>query len=117
MHSIAISLNVNIHGLKSKFHHSSHAATERHRPHASVRCGRIPIGGDDRLGGEVPALLHVVINEVLQKHLIDVRTAARYGLVAVGNWKIGPTPQINLWGLLGESKNVGCMSPSPETPV
>ena len=79
MHGIPISLNVDIHRLKSKLHDSSHAATEWHRPHAPARRGRIPVGGENGLRGQVPAFFHVVVDEVLQEHLVDVPTAARTG--------------------------------------
>src|SRR5258708_10657193 len=38
-------------------------------------------------------------------------------LVAVGNWKTGPTPQINLPGFAGDRKRVGNISPKPNTPA
>jgi len=79
MHGIAVSLNVDIHGLKSKFHDSSHAAAERHRPNASTGCSRVPVGCNDRLRGQIPALFQVVVDEVLQQQLIDVCTAAATG--------------------------------------
>src|SRR5580700_4650087 len=37
--------------------------------------------------------------------------------VAVGKANIGPAPQITLCGLAGEKKNVGVMSPKPNTPA
>src|SRR5580658_985560 len=37
--------------------------------------------------------------------------------VAVGKANIGPAPQINLFGLAGEKKKVGVMSPKPKTPA
>ena len=79
MHCVAIGLNADIHWLKSKLHDSSYAATEWHRPHTPARRGRVPVGGEDRLRGEVPALFEVVVDEVLQQHLIDVRAAATTG--------------------------------------
>src|SRR5260370_37827826 len=41
----------------------------------------------------------------------------RYVFVAVGNWKIGPTPQISFPGFLGVMEKVGCISPKPYSPV
>src|SRR5208282_6853545 len=79
MDGIAISLNADVHRLKSKFHDSSDAATEWYRPHASAGRGRVPVCGEDGLRGQVPALFHVVVDEVLQQHLIDVRTASPTG--------------------------------------
>src|SRR4051794_26307068 len=38
-------------------------------------------------------------------------------LVAVGNWNTGPTPQVSLLDFAGERKNVGVMSPKPNTPA
>jgi hypothetical protein len=35
--------------------------------------------------------------------------------VALGNWKMGPTPQINLPGPAGERKSDCWMSPRPNT--
>ena len=76
MNGIAVSLNVNIHGLKSKLHDSPNAGTKWHRPHTSAGRRRVPVRRDDRLRGQVPAFFHVVVDEVLQQHLIYVRAAA-----------------------------------------
>jgi hypothetical protein len=38
-------------------------------------------------------------------------------LVAVGSTNTGPAPQINLCGFAGEKKNVGIVSPNPNTPA
>jgi len=38
-------------------------------------------------------------------------------LVAVGKTNTGPAAQISLCGLAGERKNVGVMSPKPNTPA
>ena len=35
--------------------------------------------------------------------------------MALGNWKIGPTPQISFPGFAGEKKSDCWMSPSPNT--
>src|SRR5580693_7909703 len=74
MHGIAISLNADIPPLESKFHDSSHAAAEWHYP--STVIADFPVGGEDGLGGQVPAFFHVVVDEILQQHLINVCAAA-----------------------------------------
>src|SRR5271170_503751 len=76
MDGIAIGLNADIHRLKTKLHDSSDPAAEWHCPHAPARRRRFPVGGEDGLRGQIPALFHVVVNEVLQQHLIDGRAAA-----------------------------------------
>ena len=79
MDSIAVRLNADVHGLHSQFHDSSDAATEWDRPHATAGSGGVPVGGDDGLRGQKPTLFHVVVDEVLEKHLVDVGTAAAAG--------------------------------------
>src|SRR5258707_1373343 len=66
-----------IHRLVAELHDSSDATSERDSPDVFV--GAFPIGGEDRLHGEVPTLLHVVVDEVLEQKLIDGRTIASAG--------------------------------------
>src|SRR5277367_5929389 len=75
MDGVAIKLRGDIHRLESKFHDSSHAAAKRDHPSTAI--ADFPIRGEDGLRGEVPALFHVVVDEILHQHLIDRGTAAR----------------------------------------
>src|SRR5580704_5545905 len=75
MDGVAIKLRTDIHWLESELHDSSHAAAEWRHPSTAV--ADFPVRGDDWLRGQVPAFFHVVVDEVLQQHLIDRRTAAR----------------------------------------
>src|SRR5208337_2145714 len=68
MHCVAIELTCDIDGLESDLHDSSHATTEGN--YRLVTARGTPIGGDDRRGSEVPPLLHVVVDEPLQQHLV-----------------------------------------------
>src|ERR1035441_5220509 len=74
---VAKKLCGDVHRLKSDLHDSSHATTERHGPY--VAAARSPVGGEDGRRGDVPTMLHVVVNGVLQQELIDRRTATRTG--------------------------------------
>lgn len=66
---IPIELGGEIDGQETKFHGSAHATTEGHHP--DITGGRFPVGGDDQRGCEIPAFFRVVVDEVLQGHLID----------------------------------------------
>src|SRR5271169_184190 len=39
-----------------------------HRPRVAVGCP--PMGGEDGLAGEIPALLHVVVDKILEEELV-----------------------------------------------
>lgn len=71
---IAVELSREVDWLVPEFHDASDTAAERDSPDISAT--RFPIRGDDRLHGDVPALFQVVVNEILQQHLIyiSVRT-------------------------------------------
>src|ERR1039457_179 len=75
IHSIAVQLSQDVNWLVSQLHDSSHAATEGQRQYVAAACP--PVGGDNRRRGEIPALLHVVVDEPLQQHLVDWGTAPR----------------------------------------
>src|ERR1700761_8541949 len=69
--------------LISETHDSSGATAKGYRPHAPgsgvvpiggfAGCLTVPVRGDDWRGGEIPTFLHVVVDEVLEQHLIYVR--------------------------------------------
>jgi hypothetical protein len=46
------------------------AAAERHDPLVVRR--REPIGGDDRLRGQIPTVRQIVVDEILERHLVDL---------------------------------------------
>src|SRR3984885_12163694 len=71
MDSASVDLCGDVHRLESNFHNSPQPSAERHRPRAAP--GRSPIGSDNRRGVEVPALLHVVVNEPLKEELVHGR--------------------------------------------
>ncbi len=71
MDSISVELRGDVHRLESELHDSSYAPAEGNRPDAPAR--RSPVGGDDWRGGEIPALLHVVVDEPLKKELVHGR--------------------------------------------
>ena len=75
MHRISKELGRDIHWLKSKPHNSPHTSSDGHCP--DVPACRLPISCQDRLRSEVPSLAHVVADEVLQPHLIDIWTSSR----------------------------------------
>src|ERR1035441_8224388 len=75
VHCIAVQLSQDVNWLVSQLHDSSHAATEGQRQYVAAACP--PVGGDNRRRGEIPALLHVVVDEPLQQHLVDWGTAPR----------------------------------------
>src|SRR5579871_1776315 len=79
-------LCLEIHRLVPEFHDSSNPAPQGHRPNISTP--RFPIGGDDRLPGEIPALLQVVVDEVLQEHLVHIfGVALANGACASAAWQ------------------------------
>ena len=75
MYRVSIELGSEGDRLESKFHNSSNTTTEGHYP--STATGSFPVRRKCRLPGEVPALLQVVIDEVLQQELIHIGTATR----------------------------------------
>src|ERR1017187_7654834 len=75
--NVAKELKLEVRGLEANLHDSAETASERQRQIVAVAGS--PIGGDDGRGGDVPAILHVVVNEVLKQKLIDRRTAAATG--------------------------------------
>src|ERR1039457_4226029 len=76
MHGIAVELRGEVYWLESKLHDSSHTPAKGHIPHVIVAAS--PVGSDDGRGFEVPALLHVVVDEPLQEELIH------RGFIAIG---------------------------------
>src|SRR5579864_5446169 len=79
MDRIAISRNADTYRLKSKLHDSSQTATDRHGPHTSAGGRSLPVGGENGCGRQIPSFFHVVVDEVLQQHLINVPAAATTG--------------------------------------
>ena len=77
MHGVAIELRGEIHGLEPELHNSSHSSAEGHRPHAGI-AGGSPVGGVDGRRCEIPALLHVEVDEPFQEKLVHD------GLVFIG---------------------------------
>src|SRR5271169_4667968 len=75
MNSVAIKLRGKRYGLVSEFHDSSHPAAKGHRP--LVATGGLPVRGKRGLPSDVPTLLQIVVDEILQQELIHIRTAAR----------------------------------------
>ena len=69
MHGVA---SGEIHRLEPELHNSSHSSAEGHRPHAGI-AGGSPVGGVDGRGFEIPALLHVEVDEPLQEKLVHGR--------------------------------------------
>src|ERR1700685_158671 len=68
MDGISVELCGDVHRLEFDLHDSSHSAAKGHCPDAAAR--RSPVRGDNRRGGEVPALLHVVVDEPLEEELV-----------------------------------------------
>src|ERR1039458_4076290 len=96
MHGVAVDLCGEVHRLETKLHDSSDTAAEGHIPHVIVATP--PVGSDDGRSFEVPALLHVVVNEPLQEKLIHrgfiaIRMAGYRPVV------IDESPDRKMWGL------------------
>ena len=72
MHCVAVELPGHTHRLEIYLHESSQSAPERHRPDVSTAC--LPVGGDDGRNVDVPALFHVVVDEILQEKLVNTWT-------------------------------------------
>src|SRR5271154_478527 len=82
MDGVAVEVYCDVDGLIAETHDTSGAAAKGHRPHAPgggvVPVGgfaggvTVPVRGEDWRGGEIPTFLHVVVDEVLEQHLIDI---------------------------------------------
>src|SRR5260370_7021779 len=82
MHGVAIEVQREVDGLIPETHDASYTAADGHRPYASagsvISGGRFaatlasPVRGDDGSGVNVPTLLQVVGDKVLQQHLIYI---------------------------------------------
>ena len=70
MDCVAVELKSNVNWLSSQFHDAADAAAERHNPAKII--GGVPIGSDGWLPREIPPLLQVVVDEVLQQELIHI---------------------------------------------
>src|ERR1700745_3816090 len=77
MNCVAIKLCGKSYRLESKFHNSPPTAAKRHYPLTATRS--FPVRGEGGLPSDVPALLQVVVDEVLQQELIHTGTTARSG--------------------------------------
>src|SRR5213593_4004341 len=71
-HRISENRSRNIHRLKAQAKHASSTATQRYDP--SISFSGLPVCGENRRGCQIPALLQVVVDEILQGHLIDIGT-------------------------------------------
>src|SRR6476660_640348 len=76
MHGVAVKLSGQIDGLESEFHDPSHTSAKGHHPSIVVR---FPIRRQCRLPRDEPALLKVVIDEVLKQHLVYCWSSTRSG--------------------------------------
>src|SRR5258705_7056550 len=82
MQGVAVEVYCDIDGLIAETHDTSGAAAKGYRPHAPgggvVPIGgfagglAVPVRGDDWRGGEIPTLVQVVVDEVLEQHLIHI---------------------------------------------
>src|SRR5215469_6778196 len=70
MHCVSVKLWGHIHRLRPELADTSHATTKWDRPHVPI--ASLPVCVEDRPGREIPALFHVVVHEVLQRHLIYI---------------------------------------------
>lgn len=75
MHGINVELCREVHWLKPEFGDSTDASPEGHRP--DIFAGCLPVGGEDWRRGDVPTFVQVVVDEVLQQHLVHIWTASR----------------------------------------
>src|SRR5271156_4682923 len=71
MDRISVELCGDVHRLESDLHDSSHSAAKGRCPDAPA--WRSPVGGDNGRSREVPALLHVVVDEPLEQELVHRR--------------------------------------------
>src|SRR5258705_5640914 len=89
MDCVAVEVHCDVDRLIPETHDASRTTAKGHRPHASAggviprgrfACGlTMPVRGDDRRGGQIPTLLHVVVDEVLQQHLVYRRAVSGTG--------------------------------------
>src|SRR5262245_12730119 len=99
MLGIAKGLSGYVDRLESEPHYASHAAAERHDP--SVAIGGFPVGGQDGGRRYIPALSHVVVDKVLQQHLVYFRALVVGG---DGPYVVDQRPDCP-WAGLDESDN------------
>src|SRR3954462_8469883 len=78
MNGIPIELNAQVHRLWPQLHNSANSAAERQYPLVLVSS---PLCRQRWLLGDIPAILHVVVDEVLKEQLIHRRPSlmASYG--------------------------------------
>jgi len=69
---IVESLNLGVHRLVADLEDLTETAAEWHRP--LVAAVRLPVGGNNRGRGEIPAVSHVVVDEILEEELVHVCT-------------------------------------------
>jgi hypothetical protein len=84
MYGVSVEIRRNIDGLETHAHDAAYAAAIGYCPPASwsgvisicvIAAGLVvPVRGDNRSAIDIPALLQVVGDEVLQRHLIHVGT-------------------------------------------
>src|SRR6185437_16759342 len=89
MHGVAVKINRDVDGLRPEASDAPGAAAEGDGPATagggvvSVGCVEggcvVPVGGEDGAAGEEPSFFEVVVDEVLDKKLVDCRTAAGTG--------------------------------------
>ena len=77
MHRVSIELRGHTHRLEPDLHESSQPTPDRHRPDISTT--GLPVGGNDWRDVNVPALFHVVVDEVLQQELVYTWTRSSTG--------------------------------------
>src|SRR5271157_5342602 len=95
MDGVAEKLQLDVHRLESELHDSSHSSAEGHIPHVIAGCSSV--GGDGR-GEDVPAFLHVVVDEILQEKLVHGRFIA-IGMAGYRPVVVGKNPDRKMWGL------------------
>ncbi len=107
MHGVAIEVQREVDGLIPETHDASYTAADGHRPYASagsvISGGRFaatlasPVRGDDGSGVNVPTLLQVVGDKVLQQHLIYIGPVrgARNGEDVIDQRPDGPMSRLD----------------------
>src|SRR5262245_57033455 len=94
-HCVVQTLNAGVDSLGVDLEQTPDASANRHDPTITRRRG--PVRGDHRARDEVPAVLHVVIDERTERHLIDAHVAGSSPDV-VGDYSNEPGPAVRQGG-------------------